>query len=438
MPSRTALLIAGLFVAALPSPAPALADPPTQASTAGDTRATADRVLAFLQSGDGAEALFTEDFRTAIPLPQIVQLRRGMIDALGAPKAFDSWTDGGNGTGYGLLRFERGQLRVELRHELTPPHRISELLFKPAAPSPGDDTPGKLLADAATLPGQMALSGWRLDGAAPVRLFGSADTPALPIGSVFKLWVLAELDAQVRRGQRRWSDVVRLDRKSIPSGMIQDWPDGAPLTLHSLATLMISISDNSATDLLIDTLGRDRIARRAERWGWVDTARTGPMLKTVEMAALKSPAQRDLADLWERGDVAARRALLKQHGARVTAASVDVGALSGNPVRSGSIEWFADAPMLARMGHWLVHEASAETRAILSVNPGFVPRDGWHWTGYKGGSEPGVLAALQLFCDADDICYAVTGQWHDPAAPVNLTRFSDLLNRAAALLNAPQ
>ncbi|TGD44549.1 hypothetical protein EEB11_02875 [Pseudotabrizicola sediminis] len=65
-------------------------------------------------------------------------------------------------------------------------------------------------------------------------------------------------------GQRDWADVVRLDshNTSLPSGLMQDWPVGSSVTLHTATLLMIAESDNTATDLLIDLLGRDRIAAR--------------------------------------------------------------------------------------------------------------------------------------------------------------------------------
>lgn len=248
------------------------------------------------------------------------------------------------------------------------------------------------------------------------------------------MWVLAELDAEVRAGTRHWSDVVTLDAKSIPSGTIQDWPDKSPLTLHSLAALMISISDNSAADLLVDTLGRDRIAARAVRSGWIDDKSTLPLLKTVEMAALKSPKATELAVRWKAGSVSERIKLLAANSSQLRAVDVDIPALSEKPIYSGTIEWFADTDMMARLTEWLIKEASPETRAILAINPGMVAHDGWAYVGYKGGSETGVLAAVQILCRVKNNCYAVIAQWHDKAEPVDLTRFSTLVSRAAAQL----
>ena len=84
---------------------------------------------------------------------------------------------------------------------------------------------------------------------------------ALAVGSAFKLGVLKALKDDIDSGRRKWSDVVTLKAEdmSLPSGMLQSWPAGAPLTLHTLATLMISISDNTAADTLLKLVGRDKV-----------------------------------------------------------------------------------------------------------------------------------------------------------------------------------
>src|SRR5690606_39753601 len=50
---------------------------------------------------------------------------------------------------------------------------------------------------------------------------------------------------------------------SLPTGILQEWPVGTPMTIQSLATLMISISDNTATDVLLRVAGRDTEIGRA-------------------------------------------------------------------------------------------------------------------------------------------------------------------------------
>src|SRR5205085_7243909 len=84
---------------------------------------------------------------------------------------------------------------------------------------------------------------------------------ALAVGSAFKLGVLKALKDQIDAGTRKWSDVVELQASdiSLPSGTLQIWPVGSPFTLHTLAGLMISISDNTAADMLLKLVGRDKV-----------------------------------------------------------------------------------------------------------------------------------------------------------------------------------
>src|SRR6185436_20311127 len=123
---------------------------------------------------------------------------------------------------------------------------------------------------------------------APAMLASLEPEQPLAIGSAFKLFILAELNRQIGAGQRHWSDVVALDRRSIPSGTLQTWPPGSPVTLHTLAALMISVSDNSAADMLLHLLGRENVERMMGTLGVSSAARNRPLISTVEMGAIKT------------------------------------------------------------------------------------------------------------------------------------------------------
>ena len=73
---------------------------------------------------------------------------------------------------------------------------------------------------------------------------------------------------------------------------------------------------------------------------------------------------------------------------------------------------------------------------ILAVNPGIAPADAgrWRYLGYKGGSEPGVIAMSFLAQRQDGDWYALSASWNNPAAPVDEARFVALVTRALNLL----
>lgn len=79
--------------------------------------------------------------------------------------------------------------------------------------------------------------------------------------SVFKIYVLIELYRQVLDGKISLDDryVVKLHDKSPGSGLLQYLDEGLKLTIRDLAKLMMMISDNTATDILMEILGKKNI-----------------------------------------------------------------------------------------------------------------------------------------------------------------------------------
>ena len=79
--------------------------------------------------------------------------------------------------------------------------------------------------------------------------------------SVIKVPILWELFHQVEEQALSLDEVVsvRPDAKVGGTGVIKELHDGVQLTIRDLATLMIVVSDNTATNLIIDRLGMTQI-----------------------------------------------------------------------------------------------------------------------------------------------------------------------------------
>lgn len=90
---------------------------------------------------------------------------------------------------------------------------------------------------------------------------------AFPTASTIKLAILYELFRQVDAGTLKLTDTKMLDRRSaVEGGVLNDL--GAPiLSLRDYAVLMVILSDNTATNVLIDTLGMDAVNRAVQRLG---------------------------------------------------------------------------------------------------------------------------------------------------------------------------
>jgi beta-lactamase class A len=82
-----------------------------------------------------------------------------------------------------------------------------------------------------------------------------------PLGSAFKLYVLGALGNAVASGKARWNQplVITARLKRLPSGVLQAEPDGTAVSVQDTAAKMISFNDNTATDMLINLVGRPAV-----------------------------------------------------------------------------------------------------------------------------------------------------------------------------------
>src|SRR5690348_12920844 len=98
------------------------------------------------------------------------------------------------------------------------------------------------------------------DLASGVEVALNADT-IFPTASVMKIPILYELYRQVEAGQVDLAKRITLEAHHLVpgSGILQDLDLGIAPTLKDLATLMIIVSDNAATDLVIEQVGLDAV-----------------------------------------------------------------------------------------------------------------------------------------------------------------------------------
>ena len=101
------------------------------------------------------------------------------------------------------------------------------------------------------------------------RHFGYREHELFPTASVIKLPLLVTLHEDAIAGMIDLDErvVYRADTKVAGSGVLQYLDDGLSPTLRDLAVLMMSVSDNTATDLLFDRVGKDRIEATMDRLG---------------------------------------------------------------------------------------------------------------------------------------------------------------------------
>lgn len=95
-----------------------------------------------------------------------------------------------------------------------------------------------------------------------------------PTASTFKTVLLYTLYRQADAGRIDLAKRVtlRAEQRVPGSGVLQDLDPGAALTLRDIATLMITVSDNMATDLIYDLLGRATVAETLRELGMSHTS----------------------------------------------------------------------------------------------------------------------------------------------------------------------
>ena len=95
----------------------------------------------------------------------------------------------------------------------------------------------------------------------------------VPTASTIKIAIMVEAFARVAEGKAKWTDelVLTKEKKVGGSGILPEFADGLRLTLRDGVTLMMILSDNTATNLVIDVLTADAINARMESLGLKET-----------------------------------------------------------------------------------------------------------------------------------------------------------------------
>jgi beta-lactamase class A len=88
--------------------------------------------------------------------------------------------------------------------------------------------------------------------------------------STIKIAVMIEAFARVSEGKAKWTDEVTLtkEKKVSGSGILFELSDNLHLTLRDAVNLMMMLSDNTATNLVLDVLTTDAVNARMELLGF--------------------------------------------------------------------------------------------------------------------------------------------------------------------------
>ena len=141
----------------------------------------------------------------------------------------------------------------------------------PATASPNEALDQKIHAALLGFPGSVTLYAKNLDTGASYNLHG--DDPVMT-ASTIKLPIMVELFAEAEEGKLDWNQKLTLtEQDKVPgSGVVTELSAGDALTIRDLMHLMIVVSDNSATNMILDRIGGDAVNARMEQLGLKQTA----------------------------------------------------------------------------------------------------------------------------------------------------------------------
>ena len=128
----------------------------------------------------------------------------------------------------------------------------------------------RVRAEVSQFKGKVSLYAKNLDTGAVYELAGDE---RVSTASTIKIAIMVEAFARVTEGKAKWTDdlVLTKEKKVGGSGILEEFGDGLHLTFRDAVNLMMIMSDNTATNLVIDVLTADAVNARMESLGLKET-----------------------------------------------------------------------------------------------------------------------------------------------------------------------
>jgi beta-lactamase class A len=111
--------------------------------------------------------------------------------------------------------------------------------------------------------------------------FGILPDDPVRTASTIKLPIMIECFYQVQEGRLNWTDPITLApiEKASGSGILTEFSDNTPFPIRDLMHLMIVLSDNTATNLILNRITSDAVNARMESLGLKQTRNMRKILR---------------------------------------------------------------------------------------------------------------------------------------------------------------
>ena len=245
-----------------------------------------------------------------------------------------------------------------------------------------------------------------------------------PLASEFKLFVLGALAHQIATGHVTWNQKLTVESQlkssgnAVGSGSLQFVPTGTRVSVRETATKMISISDNTAADMLIDLVGQPALESEVRKWS-NDPSLDVPFLTTRQALLLHYVNFPKLANEYLARAPSKRPAFLNS---AVDPLALSEAQSSSEPRDVDSIEWFGSPEDVSHTfaGLQVVSRQPklSPIASIFSVNNGGLGLNPSQWptVWFKGGSEPGVMTVGYMATNSRGQTYLVSAMLSNPTA----------------------
>lgn len=119
--------------------------------------------------------------------------------------------------------------------------------------------------------------------------YGIGENEKVRTASTIKLPIMTAVFRAVADGRAKWDETLTLreDDKVSGSGVLQEFSNGLKLPLRDVVRMMIDVSDNTATNLVIERITADAVNTEMDRYGLTATRSMRKIMG--DRAALKDP-----------------------------------------------------------------------------------------------------------------------------------------------------
>lgn len=265
-------------------------------------------------------------------------------------------------------------------------YRVALLIL--AAPIFAQSLDDQVHAAIADFPGKVGIFARNLDTGAT---FGLAPDEPVRTASTIKVPILAATYAAVAAGRLSWTQPVLLQDKDKVNGagILTEFSNGAVISLRDLTHLMIVLSDNTATNLVLDRVTADFVNAQMDKLGLKHTRSMRKILgtgqtsgfsaagkqKENERFGLGSSTPREmvaLMEMLERGQVVSVKA-----SAEILTVLKRQQDLSGIPRRMGTLKIANKTGALDHLRSDVAIVYSPGGRMALAITADDIPQIDW-------------------------------------------------------------